>query len=179
MGYSKALFGILALAFSVQSFGYTDSKDAYGQLQEKINATISENRQFYSCESAFGTPSIYYQGKESNKWYLINTAAVTTPLANMTLVNEITAATADNIHFQTVYEKVHFTPEGNYLLPTASRAGTETTTYVFSANLRGTPSIQHSYKKGFFGYYTFLATGKCSAITAEQFAESMTTRAGI
>ncbi|GEM_PF-2947774 len=179
MGYSRALFGILALAFSFQSFGYTDSKDAYDQLREKINTTISSNRQFYSCESALGKPSIYYQGKQANKWYLINIAAVTTPLANMILVNEITTATADNVYFQTVYEKSHPTPEGSYLLPTASRAGTETTTYVFSVSLRDAPSIQHSYKKGFFGYYTFLATGKCSVITAEQFAESITARTGI
>lgn len=178
MVYSKVFFSIFALVISVQSFGYTDSVDAYSQLQAKINETIGEGRKFYSCESAFGKPSFYYQGKQVNKWYLINVAAVTTPLGNMKLVNEITTFTADNLHFQAVYEKVHFTPEVNYLFPSVSRAGTETTTYVFSASLRGAPSIQHSYKKGSLGYYTFLATGKCSVITADQFSEVMTKRTG-
>lgn len=178
MSSSKTLLSILVLVFSVQSYAYPDIETAYKQLQLKIEETISQNRQFYSCDSDFGKPSIYYQGSQTNKWFSINIAAVTTPLANMNLVNEISTATADNMHFQAAYKKVFPARERNYLVPGLASGDTETITYIFSASLGEKPTIQHSYKKGTFDYYTFMAKGNCTVLNAQQFADAMAKRIG-
>ena len=167
--YSKLILSLFIVTISAPCFGYTNAVEAYKQLQQKIEQTISSNRLFYSCESDFRTPSLYYQGKQSNKWYLINVAAVTTPQANANLINEITTATIDNVYFQAAYKIEYLVQERSYLFPGFATAKTQAITYIFSASLNGRPQIQHSYKRGIFSYYTFLAKGSCEVLNQKQF----------
>lgn len=175
MSLSKAMLSVFLLVLSVQTYGYTNSAEALKALQQKVNETINDNRTFYSCDSDFGKSSFYYQGKVVTKWYSINVAGITTPLANSNLVNEITTVTADNVHFQTVYEKKFAKVKGGRL-PHVSFGDYDVTTYVFSARLGDAPSIQHSYKQGYIGYYTALAKGNCSSMNAEQFEAVLSKR---